>query len=83
MLSKISNLDGVSVLNKKEQATVNGGLQTCRITTSYLGFSMTFETVFSDGPAGSGEANDYCVDIIVSGNASSCGYDCEYDGFGQ
>jgi len=73
------NLDGVTVLDKKQQAGVKGG-QRCRIT---IDGQTKMAHVGSEGAEGSEQANSYCVSQIESGFASSCKYDCEYDGFGQ
>lgn len=83
MLSEILNLEGVASLSRKQQAQINGG-QTCEFsTTSSSGASLTFLAGgFSEGSAGSSEANNDCVAIIQQ-QGGSCSYDCAYDGFGQ
>jgi len=77
------NLKGVKALSKKEQQSINGGrVQECTFT--YVN-AITGEPGsvtsggYSDGQAGSDEANAACVDMIINGTASSCGYDCEWD----
>ena len=82
MLQNILNLEGVAVLDKKQQKTISGGEQICRITHTYLGGNFYNESYFTDGDAGSDEAEAFCVDMIVGGTADSCGYDCAYDGWG-
>ena len=85
MLNNILNLDGVTVLNKKQQGSVNGG-QACLFTLIYHGGGsrrvMTGD--YSEGSAGSSEANSDCA-ALVSGNndVGRCFYDCSHDGFGQ
>jgi len=84
MLNNILNLDGVTVLDKKQQKSFKGG-ETCRFTVirpSGNVQSGSFE-VGVDGPEASNVANDACVDAIESGEATRCFYDCEHDGFGQ
>lgn len=84
MLQNILNLDGVTVLNKKQQNSVNGGMMAsdsdCKFTV-ISGGSRKSET-FDVGVSGSGAssaANSWCVSIIESGDADRCFYDCEWD----
>lgn len=87
MLQNILNLDGVAVLNKKQQRSVNGGNDVCHftITTSDGGSHG------GSGPVGggsgnetSGNANDICVDAVINNSEiTRCQYDCEHDGLGQ
>ena len=79
MLNEFLNLPGVVVLGKEEQRKVSGG-GICRITHSLNGFERTDEAYFEGDSA---DANAFCVDLITAGHASSCGYDCAYDGYGQ
>jgi hypothetical protein len=85
MLQNILNLDGVTVLNKKQQNSVNGGrLQECRFTVTMNGQTRVFnEPGYEDGAAGSAQANDACVAVLENTQASRCFYDCSYDGYGQ
>ena len=86
MFNSILNLNGVTVLNKNQQLGIKAGLlQECRLTFTYThdGTTHTQSGLYSDGAAGSAEANDDCVAGIMSGVVSSCSYDCSYDGFGQ
>ena len=80
MLSEILSLEGVTPLSKNQQGKISGGEQICRIRRSTLGVNFVDEMFFADGAAGSREANAFCVDLIVSGDANRCSYDCSYDG---
>jgi hypothetical protein len=84
MLQNILNLEGVSVLSKKQQGSINGGTQKCIIThadgSSYM---LVLTSISADDSSASGVANDVCVNNIASGETSGCHYDCGYDGFGQ
>lgn len=86
MLSSILNLEGVTVLTKKQQKSLKGG-QTCRITLTFE--SGNVRTVdfngFSEGESGSSEANDFCVNAILNPllTIDACAYDCSYDGYEQ
>ena len=80
MINDLMNLEGVTVLDKKEQSAIKGG-QRCKFTIN--GAVTELMSVPSSGEQGSAEANAYCVDLITSGAVDKCGYDCEHDGFGQ
>lgn len=85
MLNNILNLGGVTVLDKKQQKQVNGGTMAQECTFTYVdawtGDSHTVTSGrYPDGEAGSSQANSDCVDMIVSGGASSCRYNCSWDG---
>jgi len=87
MISNLKNLKGVSPLTKEEQKNVNGGVQDCRFTISSPDLDNPFTLDiggFDDGSAGSGQANDACVEYLNRpGNENDrCFYDCEFDGFG-
>jgi len=92
MLQNILNLDGVTVLNKKQQKVVSGGLvqeTTCKFTlfgtengqsTSYVGY----ESSPISGSGSSSWANDVCAHAVsTNSNVNRCFYDCDYDGYGQ
>ena len=79
MLENILKLEGVSVLDKKQQEKVNGG-QTCKITLLQGGTSIVqFRHDFSEGALGSEEANNYCVSNVINNGWDRCFYDCEWD----
>ena len=80
MLNNILNLKGVKILSKNQQRFIAGGAQDCNITVDgqLLGVLITM----ASGSAASAEANEYCVDIVINSSASSCSYDCNYDGIG-
>ena len=73
------NLEGIHLLSKSQQKKISGGKQKCTFTID--GAEYTVDG-YTDGVAGSAEANSDCVGAIMAG-ASKCSYDCEYDGFGQ
>ena len=84
MLQNILNLEGVTVLGKKQLENVSGGAQKCIITHSDGSSYMLILRGFSSSDSGaSGAANNACVDDITNGETSGCHYDCEHDGFGQ
>ena len=79
-------MNGVTVLGKKEQRNVKGGMQMCIFKlTSKTGEVQVLEGyVNTHGAGGSAEANKICVDLVIGQNdTKGCGYDCEHDGFGQ
>ena len=85
MLNNILNLSGVTVLNKKQQGSINGGYVSdsdCKFTMISDGETTvaTFDVGVS-GPGASAVANSWCVDAIAMG-VDRCFYDCEYDGVG-
>ncbi len=79
MLSNFLNLDGVTVLDKKQQNKVRGGYQLCIVTID----GVSDKVLMEDGEAGSRGSNALCVAVIRSGNGGRCSYDCAYDGFGH
>lgn len=86
MLKNILNLEGVSLLSKGEQKSVNGGkkTQTCRFTVTMNGETRTtFIQGFADGQAGSSQANNSCVSALANTAATACKYDCAWDGMGN
>lgn len=84
MLKNILNFEGVTLLNKEEQKTVNGGKQTCRFKVTLNGETRTkFVSGFADGQAGSNDANAGCVSVLANTAATSCSYDCAFDGMGN
>jgi len=85
MLNNILELEGVNVLNKKQQKIIKGGMQTCIIQlTNDEGNTSELSFTLSDGKKGSNEANSYCVNAVINDpTISGCGYDCQHDGFGQ
>lgn len=83
MLNNILNLDGVTVLGKKQLESVNGG-QTCKFTLNgSSGPLVVYIDGFSEGSTGSSEANGACGGVVGNSGITSCHYDCAYDGFGQ
>jgi len=83
MLKNILNFEGVTLLNKEEQKTVNGDkINTgCRVLLgSGAGGVINFIGA-TTGEQVSAAANTWCVNAIANG-ASSCRYDCFYDGQG-
>jgi len=72
-------MDGVTVLDKKQQSKVSGG-QTCYFHIDGR-WVKSFKS-FAEGEKGSLEAEEMCVDMIYnkSMQMSSCRYDCMYDG---
>ena len=84
MLKNILNFEGVSLLSKGEQKNVNGGKQTCRFTVTMNGQTRTtFISGYADGQAGSNQANAGCVAALANTAATSCSYDCAFDGMGN
>ena len=86
MLKNILNFEGVSLLSKGEQKSVNGGkaTQTCRFTVTMNGETRThFQHGFADGQAGSNQANSNCVAVLTNTAATSCRYDCAWDNMGN
>jgi len=84
MLQNILNSEGVTVLNKKQQGSINGG-QTCKITVKLSNgqwASKEFDG-FSEGAAGSSQANAVCANQVSTNElVDRCFYDCSYDGIG-
>lgn len=85
MLRNILNLDGVTVLDKKQQKQLTGGrmmAQSCTFTYVDAWDGRTYTVTsggYADGQAGSNQANLDCVDMIVSGGATRCSYNCSWD----
>jgi len=79
MLSNFLNIEGVTVLDKKQQSKVVGG------TRCYFRLNGTGEWIEGMGVGSSSKANELCVDMIVSKGTgvSRCQYDCDHDGIGQ
>ncbi|WP_375239903.1 hypothetical protein [Aurantibacter sp.] len=51
MLKNILKIEGLSVLNKKEQESVNGGTGTCGYTTTFITYDFdgtAYETTVTD-----------------------------------
>lgn len=88
MLNNIINLEGVTVLDKKQQGSVNGGTN-CRFTvigTEGGQIARHVEIVESpvEGSGSSNWANDVCAHAVSNNsNVNRCFYDCDHDGFGQ
>ncbi len=84
MIENILNLEGVTVLNKKQQGSISGGRQVCYLS---LGNGGTVLLILKNRGAkdrgASDDANAACVNEILKHNAGSCSYDCEHDGIGQ
>lgn len=84
MLQNILNLNGVAVLNKKAQGSINGG-GSC--TTKY--FDANGNQIGSGGTFNNGDSSDAdtlqahqnCAWALNNG-ADRCFYDCDYDGIG-
>ena len=72
-------LNGDEILLKSQLRAIKGG-QNCTLKIT-IGPFVTFHTQggYDEGPAGSAQANADCVDLIVTGIADRCGYDCEWD----
>lgn len=85
MKKSILNLEGVQILSRNEQKSVNGGkTQTCRFTVTLNGETRTtFVQGFTDGSAGSTEANNACVSVLTNTQATRCSYDCAWDRMGN
>ena len=85
MLQNILKLEGIDLLNKKEQGNVRGGFQWCRLTVVTNGQSEIifhgFGGISPSDPSASDSANSACVDYVSNG-ADRCFYDCAHDGFG-
>ncbi len=83
MLNNILNLEGVTVLDKKQQGSVHGG-GTC-IIRGFNADGSVHGVGFSHSSSGSAEAetasaHQACAAAMNSG-AASCFYDCQHDGF--
>lgn len=74
MLESILTLKGATVLDKKQQAQINGGL-TCTLNFVWAGQSMSHT---SDNWPNEQTAADNCA-ALLSGGATSCGYSCSDD----
>ena len=85
MLNEILNLEGVAVLSKEQQKSVNGGVgSSCAlIITNSSGYTEVYETMYyaSTTRGISASANIACVEAIQDG-AARCKYDCAYEGRG-
>ncbi len=82
MLSNLKNMNGVTVLGKKEQREVRGG-DKCYLYIDYEDGTYGGIVLYTSLENGSSTANDRCVDLRLNGGASRCQYDCAHDGFGQ
>jgi len=88
MLENIFNLDGVTILDKKQQGNIKGGTA-CKFTvigTENGQPARHVETYLSpvSGSGSSNWANDVCSHAVsTNSNVDRCFYDCDYDGFGQ
>jgi len=80
MLSYFLNIEGVTVLNKKQQSKVSGGGEYCVIKTTTKGIYHEFPDSEITTSAG---ARKHCADMIVAGDTDRCGFDCSYDGIGN
>lgn len=85
MLNNILNLDGVTVLDKKQQKKVNGGMMgVCRLTTITNGNS---ETSYIFGLSDSGDSQEAqgqnACGTLLSAGADRCFYNCSHDGMHQ
>ncbi len=84
MLNNILNLEGVTVLDKKQQKEINGGGK-CRITTFTDGVRDDVGVIAllpDDAYSQEFYGNQACLREIANG-ADRCFYDCSHDGFGQ
>ena len=74
MINNILNLEGVAVLNKKEQAFINGGgTGACRVYVSYAGGGGYWsDNVFSVAEA----QNAYNTNQEYNDGSSATGYCC-------
>ncbi|TXD50053.1 hypothetical protein [Polaribacter sp. IC073] len=79
MLNNILNLDGVTVLDKKQQKEVNGG-GGCRLTTFTNGVRDTYLIMgmAEDEGTQTAGAHNACGDLL-NGGADRCFYDCTHD----
>ena len=87
MFNNILNLEGVSVLDKKQQGIINGGIvdetHFCIFTMTLADGSTDKSYQFTDlaGSAQSTAANATCVDAVINVSVvSGCSYDCSWDG---
>ncbi|WP_439129952.1 hypothetical protein [Polaribacter sp.] len=87
MLNNILNLDGVTVLDKKQQKQVNGGMNSCKIVTFTNGVRSEPQRIWnlpSDGYSQEYYAQIACGQELSGDNpVDRCFYDCSHDGFGQ
>ena len=87
MLNNILNLEGVTVLNKKQQNSINGSGGYCRLTIRHANGSTETGGGYFGGGSGSeisGNANAFCSSVVQNDpDISRCFYDCAHDGFGQ
>ena len=82
MLNDILNLEGVSLLNKEEQGTVQGGLGGCVLTIVHGDHTHTGIVITEDGEAAeTAGAHAACGEVLNAG-ADRCFYDCSFDGVG-
>lgn len=83
MLQNILNLEGVTVLGKKQLKSINGGQQSCSFILTNLDDTIEVVTIdnMPDGQSGSDLANGACVDIVITqGNGvGRFQYDCTWD----
>lgn len=84
MLNNILNLEGVAVLDKKQQVKVNGG-GSCTMryfdeNGNQIGGGYTWNNGNSS-QADTLQAHQNCAWALNNG-ADRCFYDCDYDGIG-
>ena len=84
-IMELSKFKGDYELTRVQQQSICGGLelQECTLTVTIGPWvEDVTSNLYAAGEAGSEEANGDCVDLIVSGIADACSYDCEFDGPG-
>jgi hypothetical protein len=85
MLNEILNLEGVAVLSKDQQKSVNGGVgTTCILRIVENGQSHVWKQDFVGKSTRSldSKVNNACLDVIAGG-ATRCSYNCDYDGWNK
>lgn len=84
MLNDILNLEGVSLLNKEEQGTIQGGLGGCVITVTGPGSTGGGVVITDDGEqAETAGAHAACAfELENNPPGTRCFYDCSFDGPG-
>lgn len=82
MLQNILNLEGVTVLGKKQQEAINGGQICSFILTDAQGMiDVQIIDNMPEGQAGSDLANQGCVYAVITEGTGvhRCQYDCTFD----
>ena len=89
MFQDLMNMEGVAVLSKKQQSSIQGGGGCSYKLTDSFGRVKTGRIQFGveiEGANNSIAANSWCVDTLTGDNSSigdnswtQCQYDCDYD----